>query len=95
MQLKPPFRFAHTDVRGELRALHAWLDDVGEYEFGSSGDGELTVRARTRTAYIRKRRGQSGWIVTIRDGEPDEQKRDFEHIELVVPWVIDALQSTT
>ena len=94
MQLKAPFRFAHTGVRGELRALHAWLNEVGDYEFGSSGDGGLTVRARTRTAYIRKQRGQSGWTVTIWTSEQDEQGRDFERRERVIQWVVAALHPT-
>lgn len=87
MHLKEPFRFDHTGVRGALRALHAWLDDLGGYAFGSSGDGELTIRGATGTAYVRKLRDRPGWTATLWRGEHDQTHHQFEHLDAVVAWV--------
>ncbi|MEC7948481.1 MAG: hypothetical protein VX265_13025 [Myxococcota bacterium] len=92
MRLKEPFRFEHPGVRGELRALHAWLADAGGLEFGSSGDGELTIRGAAKTAYARKFRDQPGWKVTICTGEQVVEEHLLDHIEAVAPHVIAALK---
>jgi hypothetical protein len=54
-------RFAHGGVLQDLRRLKRRLEEAGGYEFGSSGDGEMTVRCPLVTAYARKYRNRDGW----------------------------------
>jgi predicted restriction endonuclease len=58
-------RFPHEGVKTDLQMLMQALRASGEYEFGSSGDGELTARGRNITAYARKYRHKKGWRLTI------------------------------
>ena len=66
MRLKPFGRFPHSGVRAELEAVIREVGTFGRFEFGSSGDGEVTTRNGQITAYVRKyRKGDKEWRVHI------------------------------
>lgn len=54
-------RFAHEGVLRDLQRLKNSLEKLGLSEFGSSGEGELTVRGRNATYYARKYKAKPGW----------------------------------
>ena len=68
--LKQWDRFSHVGVKGELQRLRKDLGD--EFEFGSSGEGELTARGRNATAYARKLQNSLGRVSEI-DPSPARQ----------------------
>ena len=90
--LKEPFRFEHAGVLRELQALHRRLNANGQYEFGSSGDGELTIRGATRTVYARKYRRGDGWRVSIYRGGQTISSEVVNGIEAVSALVSSALK---
>ena len=64
--MKDFHRFPHEGVRHELEVVMAAFSGSPRYSFGSSGDGELTIRGPEATAYVRKyRNGRPGWRVHI------------------------------
>ncbi len=90
--LKEPFRFEHAGVLRELKALHRRLNAHGGYEFGSSGDGELTIRGPTHTVYARKYRRHDGWRVSICRGQRLESSEILDGIDAVFSLVRKALK---
>lgn len=69
--LKKFDRFPHAGVRRDLIRLKEGLEKIGLSEFGSSGEGELTVRVRTVTAYARKYKQENGWRLAIYKARDD------------------------
>ena len=61
--LKDPDRFPHVGVRDALQGLRRRLSTTGRYQFGSSGEGELTIKGAEQTAYARKYKIRDGWRV--------------------------------
>ena len=67
--LKKFDRFPHSGVKRHLVQLKNTLGlDVNGLEFGSSGEGELTIRSAEATAYARKYKNQDGWKVVLCKG---------------------------
>ena len=82
--LKQFDRFPHTGVRRDLIRLQEGLQKIGFYEFGSSGEGELTVRAGTVTAYARKYKQKNGWRLAIYRARDDIAVTDLDTAEAVI-----------
>lgn len=62
-------RFAHEGVLKDLERLKDTLQERGQYEFGSSGDGELTARRNGVTSYARRyRSGEREWRLEVCSG---------------------------
>jgi|GEM_PF-2148977 len=72
--LKSYDRFAHAGVKRHLTQLrnHSVLQGLG-LEFGSSGEGELTIRSRKATAYARKYKSRDGWKLVFCTGAKIDQ----------------------
>lgn len=64
--LKDPFRFPHEGVREHFIKIIGELKKQGFYDFGSSGDGEITVQGNNGSVYIRKYRNNSTWRLIYR-----------------------------
>jgi hypothetical protein len=77
-------RFPHAGVRRDLIHLKEGLEKIKLYEFGSSGEGELTVRARTATAYARKYKQKNGWRLAIYKGRDDIVVTNLDTAEAVI-----------
>lgn len=58
-------RFAHSGVKKDLRYLVNRLRSMGRFEFGSSGDGEVTVHGKDHTAYARTYKSKDGWRLVL------------------------------
>jgi len=89
--MKPFERFAHTGVRSQLETLRDTLKSDDSLEFGSSGEGELTIRGRQFTAYARKYKLEDGWRLVICEGarelnttHPDSLKNTVAQIRQVM-----------
>ena len=61
-------RFAHSGVKKDLRFVIDRLRAMGTFDFGSSGEGELTVRGKDHTAYARKYKSKDGWRLVLCQG---------------------------
>ncbi|MBK7107522.1 MAG: hypothetical protein IPH62_19825 [Ignavibacteriae bacterium] len=64
--LKDPFRFSHEGVKEHFIKLIGELKKIGFYDFGSSGDGEITVKGNFGSVYIRKIRKNPNWRLIYR-----------------------------
>jgi hypothetical protein len=60
-------RFPHAGVRHFLVFVRDYLASNPNLSFGSSGEGELTIKAPACTAYIRKYKEHSGWRIVLVD----------------------------
>ena len=59
-------RFLHGGVKDELSRLRDVLSTRNpRLQFGSSGDGEITIRGPNATAYARKYRSRNGWRLAL------------------------------
>ena len=59
-------RFLHAGVRNDLLRLRDALSATSPgFEFGSSGDGEITIKGSNATAYARKYRRGTGWRLAV------------------------------
>ncbi len=58
-------RFAHTGVRKDLIQLRSGLSQNLILTFGSSGEGELTIKGRELTIYARKFKIKDGWKIVV------------------------------
>ena len=54
-------RFAHEGVRKDLSQLKKNLSSDMRLKFGSSGEGELTIKGEEITVYARKFKQKDGW----------------------------------
>jgi hypothetical protein len=64
-------RFAHSGVRKDLDQLKSGLSQTLNLTFGSSGEGELTIKGRELTVYARKYKIKDGWRIVVRRGTKD------------------------
>jgi len=85
--LKAWDRFVHSGVRDDLGALRRRLHATKRYQFGSSGDGELTIKGETLTAYARKYRIQDGWRVSLCRGSRRIESVRLDGIEAVAAFI--------
>ena len=59
-------RFPHAGVKNELLRLRDALSARNpRLRFGSSGDGEITIKGPNATAYARKYRSRDGWRLAL------------------------------
>ena len=58
-------RFAHSGVRKDLVQLKSRLSQNPNLTFGSSGEGELTIKGRELTIYARKYKNKDGWRIVV------------------------------
>jgi len=66
-------RFAHQGVTQELLRLKEFTSAFGDFKYGSSGDGEITIQGLNATVYARKYKTKSGWrLVTYKSGKETE-----------------------
>ncbi len=63
--LKEFERLDHGVATKDLVRLKNMLEQIGCYEFGSSGSGQITARGRHITAYARKYKRKDGWKLEI------------------------------
>lgn len=77
-------RFAHSGVKKHLRALKIALENLGGYQFGSSGEGEITARNNSITAYARKYKVKNGWRLVICKGSKVIKTLGLESQEAVI-----------
>ena len=83
-------RFTHNGVKAHLERLRSNVAKLGSYEFGSSGEGELTIRSPRATAYARKYRIKNGWRLTVCHGS----NRIFEKRDIASPeFIVDVVAS--
>ena len=61
-------RFPHSGVRKDLVQLKLGLSQNLNLTFGSSGEGELTIKARDLTIYARKYKRKDGWKIVVCQG---------------------------
>jgi hypothetical protein len=89
MKLKQWDRFAHSGVLRDLDQLRRTIEHEVLYEFGSSGDGEITIRAldRSITAYARKFRARDGWRPAIYRGGRKLEPADLDTLDAVVQGI--------
>ena len=64
-KLKNFDRFDHTGVRKDLVQLKSRLSQNRTLTYGSSGEGELTIRGRELTVYARKYKKKDGWRIVV------------------------------
>ena len=64
-KLKAFDRFAHTGVRKDLVQLKSRLSQKLNLAFGSSGEGELTIKGQELTIYARKYKKKDGWRIVV------------------------------
>ena len=64
-KLKRWDRFPHAGVRRDLIRMRKSLPADYPLSFGSSGEGEITIRATERTIYARKYKKKDGWRVVV------------------------------
>ena len=64
-------RFVHTGVRKDLVQLKSRLSQNLNLTFGSSGEGELTIKGRELTIYARKYKKKDGWRIAVCRGTKD------------------------
>ena len=62
-------RFAHEGVRKDLCQLKDNISSDMSLTFGSSGEGELTIKGRDITVYARKFKQKDGWKLVVCRGE--------------------------
>ena len=68
-EMKDFDRFSHAGVKNELlRLRHALSARSPGVEFGSSGDGEITIKGSNATAYARKYKRGTGWRLALHRG---------------------------
>jgi len=85
--LKAWGRFSHDGVRDALGSLRRRLRRTGRYRFGSSGDGELTIKGAELTAYARKYRVKDGWRVALCRGSRRIEDEQIDGIETVAAFI--------
>ena len=62
-------RFSHAGVKNELLRLRNALSARSPgVQFGSSGDGEITIKGSNATAYARKYKRETGWRLAVHRG---------------------------
>ena len=62
-------RFSHGGVKNDLLRLRNALSARSPgVQFGSSGDGEITVKGSNATAYARKYKRGTGWRMAVYRG---------------------------
>ncbi len=64
-------RFPHEGVLRDLSTIKDHFSDDARYSFGSSGEGELTIKGPIYTAYIRKYKRLDGWRVAVCSGSKE------------------------
>ena len=85
--LKKFDRFAHEGILRDLKRVQNALRVRGNYEFGSSADGELTARRNGITSYTRKYRKKKGWRLEVCGGGKSlrlEYPSSFERVIEVI-----------
>lgn len=65
-RLKDPFRFKHNGVVDDFKELINKLKENYNYQYGSSGDGEITIQGKVGSVYVRKYRYNSKWRLIFR-----------------------------
>ncbi|MFJ4397422.1 hypothetical protein [Pseudomonas sp. NPDC089396] len=82
--MKPFDRFAHNGVKNDLERIKSHFQSQRGIQFGSSGDGELTLRTETVTAYVRKYRVKEGWrVVFWRSGRAEGERLLMSEQEVI------------
>ena len=91
-QLKDPFRFKHTGVRSDLTMLVKTLKKkkTGIYQFGSSGDGEITVQGSNGSVYVRKYKKGSEWRLKFYIGKEDIDEKFKSNLEIVIKEIVES-----
>ena len=79
-------RFDHTGVRKDLVQLKSKLSQSLNLTFGSSGEGELTIKGRELTIYARKYKQKDGWRIVVCRG-PKELKHFPESNEDALAFI--------
>jgi len=80
-------RFPHSGVMKDLVMLKKALGRLGDYEFGSSGESQITARSSTMTAYARKFKMKDGWKLEIWKNGKVIQTSHPDSCELVVKTI--------
>jgi hypothetical protein len=58
-------RFAHEGVKADLLRVKNELSLSDKYNYGSSGEGEITIQGKSFTAYARKYKAKDGWRLVV------------------------------
>jgi hypothetical protein len=81
--MKPFERFAHAGVIHYLESIRDSFSRGSDFLFGSSGEGELTIKGSEHTAYVRKYRNRDGWRVALCRGSVQEELQTFDSTDEV------------
>jgi len=78
----------HSGVKEELNKLKKRLETIGNYDFGSSGEGEMTIQWENGSAYAKKYKRKNGWRVVYcpRPGS------NFTNYEASIDKIIEQIQ---
>ena len=69
--MKDFYRYPHDGVLADLEMVKRYFASDPAYSFGSSAEGQLTIQARQRTAYVRKYKNSETWSIALtRDVAP-------------------------
>lgn len=58
-------RFPHEGVKAELLRLKSAMNRIDNFNYGSSGEGEITIQGENITAYARKYKIKPGWRLVV------------------------------
>ena len=83
-------RFPHEGVKRYLVEIKHELESDNRYEFGSSGEGEITIRSSNIMYYARKYKRKDGWRLVICKGSKTIYEGCFDSS----PSVVKAIRSS-